>query len=169
MHRRLDRIPARSQTASTALDAKARSRMGLSVDKRTRSSLETVSGNRTAHFHALLLLAPEMMKLGQNGAVAFPRVSLGAVPVAVLGAISKGVPVNCAIIGGTPEMVAHEQAGFLLPRGDKATLTEILARRADIPQERKRVGDVGQAHAHDHFFTSSSAATFIRSFRQCGG
>ncbi|AVA15400.1 hypothetical protein C3E99_17440 [Sphingopyxis sp. MG] len=110
-------------------------------------------------------------KIGQRlslyDAFVLPSVGLGeAAPVAVMEAMGVGIPVVCSIIGGTPEMIKHEQTGFLFPQGDETALIDILARLADDPETRKRVGKAGQDYAYNNFLTSASAAKLMHCVRQ---
>lgn len=99
-------------------------------------------------------------------AFVLPSVGLGeAAPVAVMEAMSAGIPVICSIIGGTPEMIQHERTGFLFAQGDERALADILATLAEHPELRERVGRAGQAHAHAHFLTSVSAGKLVDCIR----
>lgn len=106
-------------------------------------------------------------RLSQYDAFVLPSVGLGeAAPVAVMEAMGVGIPVVCSIIGGTPEMIEHERTGFLFPQGDEAALIDILARLADDPETRKRVGEAGQDYAYSNFLTSVSAAKLMHCTHQ---
>ncbi|MET0249986.1 MAG: glycosyltransferase family 4 protein [Sphingobium sp.] len=106
-------------------------------------------------------------RLAEYDAYVLPSIGLGeAAPVAVMEAMSIGIPVVCSIIGGTAEMIQHERTGFLFAQGDETALADILARLAEDPELRKRVGRVGQAHAHAHFLTSVSAAELASCIRK---
>lgn len=106
-------------------------------------------------------------RLADYDAYVLPSIGLGeAAPVAVMEAMSIGIPVICSIIGGTPEMIRHEETGFLFAQGDEAALADILGHLAEDPALRQRVGRAGQAHAHAHFLTSVSAADLAGCIRQ---
>jgi colanic acid/amylovoran biosynthesis glycosyltransferase len=99
-------------------------------------------------------------------AFVLPSVGLGeAAPVAVMEAMSVGVPVICSIIGGTSEMIEHKRTGLLFGQGDEAALANILAQLAEDPGLRQRIGDSGRQHAHKNFLTSRSAAHLVDSIR----
>ena len=120
--------------------------------------------------HVTMLGAIANDQIGQclagYDAYVLPSVGLGeAAPVAVMEAMSIGIPVICSIIGGTPEMIRHEETGFLFAQGDETALADILADLAEEPETRKRVGRAGQAHAHAHFLTSISAAELTSCIR----
>lgn len=70
---------------------------------------------------------------------------------ALIEAISHGVPVVATDVGGTREIVPHEQCGFLVPAGDdQATADRILQLLRDPPL-RASFGNRGRAHFAEHF------------------
>jgi colanic acid/amylovoran biosynthesis glycosyltransferase len=84
-----------------------------------------------------------------------------AAPVAIMEAMSVGIPAVCSIVGGVPEMIEHEKTGFLFPSGDADALTAILTTLAGDPALRAQVGAVGKQHAESHFLTSVSARILL--------
>ena len=95
-------------------------------------------------------------------AFVLPSVGLGeAAPVAVMEAMSVGVPIVSSIIGGTPEMINDGVTGFLFPQGDEVALAGILVWLADDPTLRQRIGYAGRLHAEAHFLTKNSAARLL--------
>lgn len=106
-------------------------------------------------------------RLSRYDAFVLPSIGLGeAAPVAVMEAMSAGIPTVCSIIGGTPEMIENNRTGFLFPQCDEAALADILEGLACSLETRKRIGDAGQAFAHANFLTSVSAAKLVTSIRQ---
>lgn len=105
-------------------------------------------------------------RLAGYDAFVLPSFGFGeAAPVAVMEAMSVGIPVICSIIGGTPEMIEHGRTGFLFAQRDEAALADILADLAERPDLRERVGAAGRAHAHANFLTSVSAADLVTCIR----
>ena len=99
-------------------------------------------------------------------AFVLPSVGFGeAAPVAVMEAMSVGIPVVCSIIGGTQEMIQHALTGYLFAQGDEAALAEILAHLAERPELRACIGRAGRVHAHANFLTSVSAADLVTCIR----
>lgn len=98
-------------------------------------------------------------KLSEYDVFILPSIGLGeAAPVAVMEAMGAGVLVVCSVIGGTPEMIHHEQTGYLFPQGDEFALTRILEDLARDLVTRERVARSGKTYAETHFLTSLSAA-----------
>ncbi len=76
-----------------------------------------------------------------------------ASPLAVLEAMSIGVPVVATDIGGTPEVLGH--AGLLVPAGDPGALAGALDLLLGDPALRRRCADagrdaIGRRHRADH-------------------
>lgn len=64
-------------------------------------------------------------------------------PRSILEAMRAGLPVVASDVGGVSEAVAHRQTGFVVGRGDAASLTQSLASlitRADLRREFGRAG-----------------------------
>jgi glycosyltransferase involved in cell wall biosynthesis len=61
-------------------------------------------------------------------------------PRSILEAMRAGLPVVASSVGGVPEIVTEDETGYLIARGDVATLSERLAYLIDSPEERARLG-----------------------------
>ena len=68
-----------------------------------------------------------------------------ACPLAVLEAMSFGLPVVASHIGGLPELVRDGSTGFLFPTGDAAAMAERLIQLAGNPDLRTSLGAAGRA------------------------
>jgi len=73
-------------------------------------------------------------------------------PLVVLEAMGRGVPVVATAVSGTPEAVEHERSGLLVPRDDVAELTNALRRLLDDPGLWRRCVDGGFAVARRNTF-----------------
>jgi glycosyltransferase involved in cell wall biosynthesis len=72
-------------------------------------------------------------------------------PVSVLEAMAAGLPVVATRVGGVPELVEDGQTGFLVPPGDPAALTRVLAELLEDRALRRRLGDAGRQRARREF------------------
>lgn len=91
-----------------------------------------------------------------------PSIGLGeAAPVAVMEAMSTGMPVVCSIIGGTPEMIEHGRTGYLFPQADVDAMADIIRDLAYSPNLRAQAGTNGKLHAIENFLTSASAHKLV--------
>ena len=65
-------------------------------------------------------------------------------PVAVLEAWASGLPVVCTAVGGLPELVTHQQTGWLVPPGDTNAFAEAIGEVLDDRPLASRVGAAGR-------------------------
>ena len=74
-----------------------------------------------------------------------------ASPLAVLEAMSFGLPVVASNTGGLPELVEEGITGYLVPAGSSAALCQALERLANNPTLRRQMGAAGsEAVLHRH-------------------
>jgi glycosyltransferase involved in cell wall biosynthesis len=86
--------------------------------------------------------------LQSHDAFALPSVGMGeAAPVAVMEAMSCGLPVICSIIGGTPDMIADGRDGLLVEQTDEAGLANAVERLARDPEMRRDLGAAARERA----------------------
>jgi len=71
--------------------------------------------------------------------------------LAVLEAMFHGLPVVATAVNGTPEAVADERTGLLVPPGDPGALADAMARLARDPELRARLGTAGREEAERRF------------------
>lgn len=87
-----------------------------------------------------------------------------ASPVAVMEAMSAGIPVISSIIGGTPDMMEDGVDGQLVAQEDVAGLTNAIRRLHDDPAFRQRMGAAARKRAceqFDYHVTSKKLLTAI--------
>jgi glycosyltransferase involved in cell wall biosynthesis len=72
-------------------------------------------------------------------------------PLTVLEAMAVGLPVMSTDCGALRDMVADGHEGFLVPVGDHAAFAERLARLADDPQLRARMGRQARERAEREY------------------
>jgi glycosyltransferase involved in cell wall biosynthesis len=61
-------------------------------------------------------------------------------PIAILEAMSYGMPIISTTVGGIPEVVSNNENGFLITPGDKQQMYEYIAYFIEHPQEIERMG-----------------------------
>ena len=66
------------------------------------------------------------------------------VPVVLMEAMAKEIPVISTRITGIPELIEHEKSGLLVPAADTQALTDAIQRLIDDPELRKRLGAAGR-------------------------
>jgi glycosyltransferase involved in cell wall biosynthesis len=72
-------------------------------------------------------------------------------PLSLVLAMGAGVPVVATAIAGIPEVVQDGRSGLLVPPGDPVALGAALARLADDPVLRARMGREGRASVLPRF------------------
>ncbi|WP_187143037.1 glycosyltransferase family 4 protein [Terriglobus albidus] len=89
-----------------------------------------------------------------------------AAPLAILEAMSLGLPVVASHIGGVPELVIDGKTGFLVPPGDSNALAECILRLTEDGDLRRSMGLQGklmvQMRHQLHQTASQYAAVFLR-------
>ena len=73
------------------------------------------------------------------------------IPVVLMEAMACALPVISGDLPAVRELVIDEQTGLLVPGDDPAALTIALARLADDPALRRRLGEAGRAHVLAEF------------------
>jgi glycosyltransferase involved in cell wall biosynthesis len=75
-------------------------------------------------------------------------------PVVAIEALAAGRPVVATRVGGVPDVVTHGEDGFLSSAGDVEGLAQSLARLANDPDLRHRLGEAGRARVLDRYRVS---------------
>lgn len=83
--------------------------------------------------------------------VAVPSVIPDALSRVVLEAMTAGRPIVATAVGGTPELIEHDESGLLVPRGDPAALADGLVRLLDDQALAARLGAAARRRAETHF------------------
>jgi colanic acid/amylovoran biosynthesis glycosyltransferase len=89
-----------------------------------------------------------------------------AAPVAVMEAMSCGVPPIVSIIGGTADMVEHGVDGFLTPQEDVDAITEALRTLVTDPDRRAAMGAAARATALEKFDHRTNALALLEVIRK---
>ena len=71
------------------------------------------------------------------------------VPVAMLEAMARGVPVVTTPVGGIPEVIEDGVSGRLVPAGNPEALADVLGTLRDDPTQCRRLGLAGRAHVRE--------------------
>jgi glycosyltransferase involved in cell wall biosynthesis len=71
-------------------------------------------------------------------------------PVALIESAAAGVPAVATAVGGVPDVVTAN-TGILVPAGDADALAAGLARLAEDPGLRTRMGERARAHVRERF------------------
>ena len=91
------------------------------------------------------------------------------IPVALMEAMSAGLPVVATRTGGIPELVHHEHNGFVVPPADPDALADALERLARDPALRERMGRAGRETILREFDQLQCAADLVGLIQRRGG
>lgn len=85
-----------------------------------------------------------------------------AAPVAIMEAMSCGLPAICSIIGGTPDMIKDGVDGFLVPQEDVDAIREATRILATDPARRTGMGAAARQTAQEKFDHRVNAMALYR-------
>jgi glycosyltransferase involved in cell wall biosynthesis len=83
------------------------------------------------------------------------------IPVALMEAMSAGLPVVATAISGIPELVQSEVTGLLVPSGDPVALADALERLTTDRALCERLGRAARSKVMRAFSLRASAATLL--------
>ncbi len=87
------------------------------------------------------------------------------IPVALMEAMSSGVPVVASRLSGIPELVEDERTGLLVPARDAQALADALRRLYVDAALRHRLGEAARAKIFQEFDLSKNSATLATLFK----
>jgi glycosyltransferase involved in cell wall biosynthesis len=89
-------------------------------------------------------------------------------PVAVLEASAAGLPVVATAVGGTPEVVADGDTGFLVPAGRPDALAAKIGMLLGDAALRQRLGGQARRHVEESFTFEAQSVPYQRLFAEMG-
>jgi glycosyltransferase involved in cell wall biosynthesis len=89
-------------------------------------------------------------------------------PMALLEAMSFGLPVIATPVGGVPEILTHEHDGLLVPPGDVAALAAAVARLTNDPELRQRLGRAARDTVAKRFSLDTTVERLLGIYRRFG-
>jgi glycosyltransferase involved in cell wall biosynthesis len=93
---------------------------------------------------------------------------LEGMPMALLEAMSWGLPVIATAVGGIPEIITHEVNGILVPPGDIEALAAAIARLLGDSRLRQRLGAAARATIATRFPLATSIERLLEIYRRFG-
>ena len=84
------------------------------------------------------------------------------VSVTILEAMASGLPVVATAVGGTPEVVVHEETGLLVPARKPALLADFLLRLAGDSHLCQKLGRAGRERLSRDFTLEKMVGPYLR-------
>lgn len=106
-------------------------------------------------------------RLASASVFALPSYAEG-MPMALLEAMSWGLPVVTSPVGGIPQLVKHDVNGKLIPAGDVDALAGALLQLIEEPQERNRLGLAARATIERDYSLAASIEGLIELYARFG-
>jgi glycosyltransferase involved in cell wall biosynthesis len=97
--------------------------------------------------------------LAGAAALVVPSIYEG-MPLVVLEAMERGVPVVASAVSGIPEVVVDGETGWLVPPEDPEALAGALAEVLDGPPEARRRGEAGRRRIEERYRPALAAASW---------
>jgi glycosyltransferase involved in cell wall biosynthesis len=91
------------------------------------------------------------------------------VSITILEAMAAGVPVVATAVGGTPEVLALETGGRLVPARSPQRLARAVMALAEDPARRAAIGAEGRRRVETAFTLDRMVGEYARLYRQLGG
>jgi len=89
-------------------------------------------------------------------------------PMALLEAMSWGLPVVATAVGGVPEIITHEVDGLLVAPGEIAALAAAIARLASDARLRERLGRAARETIATRFSLNAAVERLLQIYRRFG-
>jgi glycosyltransferase involved in cell wall biosynthesis len=86
--------------------------------------------------------------------------------LAALEAMACGVPVVGSRIGGLPEVIIHEETGYLCEPSDVPCMTAIVLGLLKNEELRRSIGRAGRARAEREFNRDKVVARYVDAYRR---
>jgi glycosyltransferase involved in cell wall biosynthesis len=139
----------------------------IAGDGRERGDLEAAIVERGVEDRVVLLGHRDDIPslLAACDVFALPSLYEGS-SLAVLEAMSAGKAVIASRIGGTNELIVHEESGLLVPPSDPAALSEAVRRLLDDDQLRRRLGSAARERVQRYFSASVVADRTTRLYEE---
>jgi sugar transferase (PEP-CTERM/EpsH1 system associated) len=87
----------------------------------------------------------------------------------ILEAMASGLPVIATAVGGSPELIADNETGFLIPANDPAALAERLLRYLRSPALAEKHGQAARERAERDFSIQRMLLDYTRLYRSVLG
>ncbi|MFC1499621.1 glycosyltransferase family 4 protein [Candidatus Zixiibacteriota bacterium] len=99
--------------------------------------------------------------LGRAGLFVFPSIAREGLGIALLEAMSTGLPVIASDCGGIREVVEHEVTGLLVPPGNPEALADAIGRLIKDGEEAHRLAAAGRRRIEERFTVEQTCRELV--------
>lgn len=108
---------------------------------------------------------PELIDLREQADLLCLPSGADAAPWAVLEAMASGTPVVASTVGGIRDLVGDDEAGLLVPFGDRRALREAVLSLVDDPDRRAQLGAAARRRCEERFDAARQTPELLRMLR----
>jgi glycosyltransferase involved in cell wall biosynthesis len=87
-------------------------------------------------------------------------------PLSILEAMSRALPVVCTAVGGNPELVSEGEQGYLVPVDDPGALAAAMGRLVADEGLRRQLGEAGRARVASEFSFERTTDRYENAYRR---
>jgi glycosyltransferase involved in cell wall biosynthesis len=105
------------------------------------ASMRELSG-KSAHKIRFMGLREDVSSLLEHASIFVLSSRFEGLPLSIIEAMSKGLPIVASEVGGIPELVLDGQNGFLFPVGDSLAMSRCISKLTANPDLTLRLGSI---------------------------
>jgi L-malate glycosyltransferase len=88
------------------------------------------------------------------------------IPVTILEAMVRGIPVVAPSVGGIPEIISDESVGVLVKERSTKAFYDAILKIVNSPVVAEDIGFAGRKHVIDHFSNSSMTSAYYHLYKK---
>ena len=151
------------RAARLVLDREPAFRLDLAGDGPLRDYVERAIGTLELREAVRVLGTVDDIDSLMSGSDFFVLSSISeGISMTLLEAMAHGLAIVATSVGGTPEVVVHDETGLLVPPRDPDALADAIVWMIQHPRERRVMGRRGRLRVADHFNLDSTIEQYQR-------
>lgn len=131
--------------------------------------LKVIASGYKDQIHLITSLDPRELNDYYNKADIFVQASiLECLPISLLEAMSKGMPIISTDVNGCPEAIQHLKTGYICLPYNKDSLAEAMTELAKDPEKSLMMGDNAQKKFNEQFSLEVTSEKFLENLKVLG-